>query len=245
MADPVAMTRNKLSARNALVRNSISQQSYEKKVASFEREKKKAVNQLQNSKSYHTQLFRQLRNRQLEILRNREKDQILMQAQSRYNRAPVLETKRFCGACARRPKSAKAILQVTVDGLLKPPSRSSCQSMTFSTFEHRAQPPKPFITRKVKSAGASPSCRSVSNNTLRASSAQNTETVSNSTSWMSARSATDRSYRSPAHHMLQFNAAYDDDRLTVPSPAGSVSSRCSPSLKTLDLSSIPNASKIK
>lgn len=97
-------------------------------------------------------MLNQLRDRQMEIVQNRVKDEILKQAQQRYDRAPVLETKRFCGACARRPKSAKASTQVTVGGVIWPPKlareTSSCHRLTFSTYEQRESPPKPLLSRR-------------------------------------------------------------------------------------------------
>lgn len=161
--DPFFLTRKKDYGRKSLAQNSRSQIACEKNIQAYSRETKKALNLLQNSKSHHTKMLKTLQDRQMEICRNREQEQILIQAQSRYDRVPVLETKRFCGACARRPKSAKASMQVTVDGLLRPGKQTSskCHLMTFSTYEHRTQPPKPLLKRKVKSAVVTPSVKPV------------------------------------------------------------------------------------
>lgn len=101
-----------------------------------------------------------MRERQMEICKNREKEGILKQAQHRYDKAPILETQRFCGACAQRPKSAKAGSQVTVDGLLRPPQqiqkKSHAHRLTFSTYEQRSTPPKPLLSRR-RSKSAIPS----------------------------------------------------------------------------------------
>ena len=150
--DPIFLTRKKEWGRNSLAHNARSQLTYDKDVACYERDMKKAVNQLQNSKSYHTQVLNKLRERQMQICKDREKEVMLKQAQHRYDKAPILETKRFCGACARRPKSAKASCQVTVDGLLRLPQNdhnsSKCKQLTFSSYEQRQTPPKPLIRRQ-------------------------------------------------------------------------------------------------
>lgn len=148
--DPIFLTRKTEWGQKSLAHNARSQLTYEKGVACYERDMKKAITQLQNSKSYHTKVLNKLRERQMQICEEREKEEILKQAKQRYdNLAPILETKRFCGACARRPKSAKASTQVTVDGLLRSPKpegfSSKFHQLTFSSYEQRQAPPKPLL----------------------------------------------------------------------------------------------------
>ena len=159
IVDPISVDSSKKWARKTLAENTRTQISCERKVELFDKEKKKALHQLQNSKSYYNELLKQTQDRQVAILKKREQEKILIQAQTRYNNAPVLETKRFCGACARRPKSAKAGFQVNVDGLIKLSSATNSHSLTFNAYEHLAQPPKPFI-RRALSASAVPLSKS-------------------------------------------------------------------------------------
>lgn len=151
--DPVSLGEKKQWARHSLAQHSRIQMNYEKKTASFERERKKAINQLRNSKSFYNKTLKQIQDRQMEICKSREKERLLIHSHFKYAQVPVLETKRFCGACAQRPKSALPGSQVAADTV----TSCSCRRITFNSYEHCAQPPKLFVKRKTKSAGAAPS----------------------------------------------------------------------------------------
>lgn len=154
LVDSVSLTRKNQSVRNSLAHNSRIQLSHEKNLAAFEREKKRAIHQLQNSKSYYDKTLKQMQDRQMEICKNREKERILIQAQSRYDKVPILETERFCGACSRRPQSAMVIPRVPVGPFSPAHPPCSCNNVSTSGLHG---PRRSFVRRKTKSAGAVPS----------------------------------------------------------------------------------------
>lgn len=132
----------------SLAHNSQNQQGCERNVQLYERELSKALNQLKNSKSHHTQALKQIQARQLQIVKDRDQRSLLIQAQCMYDNSPILESKRICIACTKRPKSAKASIHASVDGLLRPQANSKrFQRMTFSAYESRKMPPVPCLSR--------------------------------------------------------------------------------------------------
>lgn len=152
--DPTFLTRKKDWGRNSLAQNTRAQLKYDKDVEAINRETRKMVSQLQNSKSYHTGMLRKLQDRQMEICKSRIQEQILHQAQARYDKVHVLETKRFCGACSRRPKSAIASSQISEDSIARLPSTSHSKNhrTAFDSPADSRQPIKFVAKRKVKSA---------------------------------------------------------------------------------------------
>jgi len=151
--DPFYLTGSKNMSRKSLTLNTHSQLTYEGNVQAYKREFKKTIHNLKNSRQHMMHSLQKIQDRQLQIAKDREKEAILIQAQHLYDKSPILDTKRVCGACSTRPKSAKANTEVTISGLRRPiTANCKIHRMTFSAYEKRTTPPKPKLIRDAKTA---------------------------------------------------------------------------------------------